>query len=44
MKKVLFWLAYIPMGIVFLILGCFAGLFEWYDEAIQLFEAWCFDR
>lgn len=41
MKKILFWVLFIPLGIVVLIAGFIGGVCEWIDTKANKFEEWC---
>jgi hypothetical protein len=48
MKKVLFWILFVPIGLVILCVAVIAGVFDncdqWLDRITRRYENWSFDR
>jgi hypothetical protein len=43
MKKILFWITFVPMVVIMIIAGLIQSACEKYDEWLHTYERWCFD-
>lgn len=43
MKKILFWITFVPLGIIMLIAAFIGAICEKYDDLIHKYERWCFN-
>jgi hypothetical protein len=47
-KKILFWIMFLPIGLLMFVVGIPATIFnalaKWVDDITQKFEDWAFDR
>ena len=44
MKRTLFWVMFIPLGVLMILLDCLWLISEKYDTFLEQFEEWCFKK
>ena len=42
LKKALFWVLFIPIGLIIVFFGIMDGLAEWFDDITSRYERWSF--